>query len=196
LLEHERIALSMIALITGMMGFIESMIAVPAASTAMAADALSFVQHSVSAGFALRAATGFTRRRWTVLLQGAVMMVLGALVCLIAARRFVEGSVPHPILMLVMGFIALSANFSACTILLLSRRQLTGIKAVWRISRADAVGSISVIAAAVIVLVLRQQGATFSNIPDVVIGGAMAALFMAAGWRILYTGRADANQVR
>jgi len=113
LLEHERVALSIIALITGMMGFIESMIAVPAASTAMAADALSFVQHSVSAGFALRAANGVPRHRWTVLLQGAVMMVLGALVCLIAARRLVEGSVPHPVAMIAMGGIALAANFSA-----------------------------------------------------------------------------------
>jgi Co/Zn/Cd efflux system component len=190
LLEHERVALSMIAFITGMMGFIESMIAVPAASTAMAADALSFVQHSVSAGFALRAATGFTRHRWTILLQGAVMMVLGALVCVIAARRLVEGSFPHPVTMIIMGVIALSANFSACTILLLSRRQLTGIKAVWRVSRADSVGSISVIAAALVVI------ATHSNIPDVVIGGAMAGLFIVAGWRILLTGRADANQVR
>jgi len=38
--------------------------------------------------------------------------------------------------------------------------------------------------------------ATRSNIPDVVIGGAMAGLFIVAGWRILYTGRADANQLR
>ena len=190
MLEHERVALSIIAFITGMMGFIESTIAVPAASTAMAADALSFVQHSVSAGFALRAATGFTRHRWTILLQGAVMMVLGALVCLIAARRLVQGSVPHPLTMIIMGAIALSANFSACTILLISRRQLTGIKSVWRVSRADAVGSISVIAAALVVV------ATRSNIPDVVIGGAMAGLFIAQGWRILYTGRADANQLR
>src|SRR5262245_11456644 len=59
LAEHERVALAIIALITGMMGFIVSMIAVPAASTALAADALTFVQHSVSAGFALRTSTGF-----------------------------------------------------------------------------------------------------------------------------------------
>jgi len=70
LLEHERIALAIIALITGMMAFIESMVAVPAASTALAADALSFVQHSVSAGFALKGSTGYMRPRWTVQLQG------------------------------------------------------------------------------------------------------------------------------
>ena len=190
MLEHERIALSVIALITGMMGFIESMIAVPAASTAMAADALSFVQHSVSAGFALRAATGFPRHRWTVQLQGAVMMLLGGLVCVIAVRRLLLGSIPHPLAMTVMGTIAVGANLGACAILLQARRQLTSFRAVWRLARADAVGSISVIAAAAMVI------ATRSNIPDLVIGGAMAGLFMLAGWRILSTGRADANQLR
>src|SRR5262245_7271496 len=134
-----------------MMGFIESMVAVPAASTAMAADALSFVQHSVSAGFALRAATGFARQRWTIQLQGAVMMLLGGLVCVIAVRRFLLGSVPHPLAMTVMGAIAVAANLSACAILLRARRQRTSLKAVWRLARADAVGSIAVIAAAAMV---------------------------------------------
>jgi Co/Zn/Cd efflux system component len=73
MMENERVALALIALITGVMGFIESMMAVPAASTAMAADALSFVQHSISAGFALWATSGtITRQRWTVQLQGQI----------------------------------------------------------------------------------------------------------------------------
>ena len=85
--ETERAALALIALITGVMGFIESMAAVPAGSTALAADALAFVQHSISAGFALWATSGtITRQRWTVQLQGLVMAILGALVCVIAVR--------------------------------------------------------------------------------------------------------------
>ena len=65
MMENERVALALIALITGIMGFVESMTAVPAASTAMAADALSFVQHSISAGFLLwaTAAAGRLARR-------------------------------------------------------------------------------------------------------------------------------------
>src|SRR4249920_550629 len=94
MIENERVALALIALITGMMGFVESMAAVPAASTAMAADALSFVQHSISAGFSLWATAGtMTRQRWTIHMQGFVMAILGGLVCLIAVRRFFLGSI-------------------------------------------------------------------------------------------------------
>ncbi len=190
MLDHERIALALIAFITGMMAFIVSMVAVPAASTALTADALSFVQHSMSAGFALRAATGLKRQRWMVVVQGAVMMLLGALVVVIAVRRLFMGSFPHPVTMILMGAVALIAHLSCCAIMLHSRAQLTSLEALWRFSRNDAVGHIAVIAAA------GAVAATRSNIPDLVIGGAMAGLFVIAGWRLMTTGRADAGQLR
>ena len=56
--------------------------------------------------------------------------------------------------------------------------------------RADAVGNIAVIAAALAVV------ATRSNIPDLVIGGAMAGLFFISGWRIALTGRLDAGSTQ
>jgi Co/Zn/Cd efflux system component len=189
MLEDERVALALIASITGAMGFVESMIAVPAASTAMAADALSFVQHSISAGFSLWATAGtMTRQRWTVQLQGLVMATLGALVCVIAVRRFFLGSVPHPFAMIVIGIAALTADLAAGAIVLRQRRMLTGFAALWRLSRADAVGNIAVIAAAVMVY------GTSSNIPDLVIGAVMAAFFFVTGWRIAITGRLDAGR--
>src|SRR5262245_46849296 len=107
-----------------MMGFIVSMIAVPAASTALAADALTFVQHSVSAGFALRTLPGRPRPRWTVQLQGIVMMLLGGLVCVIAIRRLLIGSFPDATVMIMMGIVALFAHFVVCAIMLHSRGQL------------------------------------------------------------------------
>lgn len=186
--ENERVALALIALITGMMGFIESMIAVPAGSTAMAADALSFVQHSISAGFSLWTAAGtFTRQRWTVQLQGLVMALLGALVCVIAARRFFLGSIPHPVAMIVIGAMALTAHLLVGAIVLRQRRMLTGFTPLWRLIQTDAVGNIAVIAAAVTV------AATRSNIPDLVIGAVMAAFFFVSGWKIALTGRLDAG---
>ena len=189
MMQNERVALALIALITGMMGFIESMTAVPAGSTAMAADALSFVQHSITAGFALWTTAGtITRQRWHVQLQGPVMALLGALVCLIAVRRFYFGSVPHPLAMTIIGMVALVADLAVGAIVLGQRRLLTGIGPLWRISRADCVGNIAVIAAAGAVY------ATRSNIPDLVIGGAMAAYFFVFGWRIALTGRLDAGR--
>lgn len=191
MLENERVALALIALITGVMGFVESMLAVPAASTAMAADALSFVQHSISAGFALWATAGtMTRERWTIQLQGLVMALLGALVCVIAVRRFFLGSVPHPFAMLIIGAVALTADLAVGAIVLRQRRLLTSFAALWRLSRTDAVGNIAVMAAAAAVV------ATRSNIPDLVIGAAMAAFFFISGWRIAITGRVDAGHTR
>jgi Co/Zn/Cd efflux system component len=191
MLENERVALALIALITGVMGFVESMLAVPAGSTAMQADALSFVQHSISAGFALWTTAGtITRERWTVQLQGLVMALLGALVCVIAVRRAFLGSVPHPIPMVIIGAVALTADLAVGAIVLRQRRLLTGFAALWRLSRTDAVGNIAVMAAGFAVL------ATRSNIPDLVIGGVMAAFFFISGWRIALTGRLDAGHTR
>jgi Co/Zn/Cd efflux system component len=189
MLQNERVALALIALITGTMGFIESMTAVPAGSTAMAADALSFVQHSITAGFSLWATAGtINRQRWTVQLQGFVMALLGGLVCLIAVRRLYFGSLPHPLAMTIIGLVALIADLMVGAIVLGQRRLLTGIGALWRISRTDCVGNIGVIAAAAAVF------ATKSNIPDIVIGGAMAMYFFISGWRIAITGRLDAGR--
>lgn len=189
MLQNERVALALIALITGTMGFVESMTAVPAGSTAMAADALSFVQHSITAGFSLWATAGtINRQRWTVQLQGFVMALLGGLVCLIAVRRLYFGSLPHPLAMTIIGLIALIADLMVGALVLGQRRLLTGIGALWRISRTDCVGNIGVIAAAAAVF------ATKSNIPDIVIGGAMAMYFFISGWRIAITGRLDAGR--
>jgi len=189
MMQDERVALALIALITGTMGFIESMMAVPAGSTAMAADALSFVQHSITAGFSLWATAGtINRQRWTVQLQGFVMALLGGLVCLIAVRRLYFGSLPHPVAMTIIGLVALVADLMVGAIVLGQRRMLTGIGALWRISRTDCVGNIGVIAAAAAVF------ATKSNIPDIVIGGAMAMYFFISGWRIAITGKLDAGR--
>ncbi len=189
MMQNERVALALIALITGMMGFIESMMAVPAGSTAMAADALSFVQHSITAGFSLWATAGtINRQRWTVQLQGFVMALLGGLVCLIAVRRLYYGSLPHPVAMAIIGVVALFADLMVGAIVLGQRRMLTSIGALWRISRTDCVGNIGVIAAAAAVF------ATKSNIPDIVIGGAMAMYFFISGWRIAITGKLDAGR--
>src|SRR5438105_2670166 len=159
MMQNERVALALIALITGMMGFIESMTAVPAGSTAMAADALSFVQHSITAGFALWTTAGtITRQRWHVQLQGSVMALLGALVCLIAVRRLYFGSVPHPLAMTIIGVIALIADLAVGAIVLGQRRLLTEMGPFWRISVADLLGNFEFFGVA---------GAVFATRPDI-----------------------------
>lgn len=191
MLGTERPALALIAVITGVMAFVESMAAVPAGSTALAADALAFVQHSMSAGFALWETSGtYTRQRWTVHLQGLTMAILGALVCVIAVRRFVMGSQPQPFVMFIIGTVALGAHFTVGAVMLGQRHQPVNAYTLWRLVRMDAVGNVAVLAAGAAIMLSR------SNIPDLVIGAVMAAYFCLTGWRIAMSGRLDAGRTK
>jgi Co/Zn/Cd efflux system component len=186
---HERSALAVIASLTGAMGFVESMAAVPAGSVALAADGLAFVQHSISAFFAFWAASGdIGRERWTVQLQGIMMTLLGIGVFAVAVHHFYYGSIPHPLIMIVVGTMAIGTNFTVGAIMLGQRREPMSFPALWRLTKMDAVGNVAVMAAGLAVAVTR------SNIPDLVIGGVMAALFLNTGWRIAVSGRLDAGR--
>ena len=184
MLDDQRAALALIAIITGFMGCIQGVSAMPAGSTALLANALIFVQHSVSASVASWAATGmFTRSRWMVQLQGIAMVLLGGLVFAVALRRLRIGSEPWPQAMVLLGTFALIATLACGAIMLRHRGARTDLPTVWRLSRTDAVSNIAVVAAGFSVALTR------SNIPDLVIGGAMAAFFVLSGWRIAQSGQ-------
>jgi Co/Zn/Cd efflux system component len=183
--EETRLAIALVAFISGIMGFVESMAALPAASTALAADALGLLQQSVNAGLALWAIAGVKRQRWTVWLQGLTMIALGFGVVLIAVGRFVVGSHPIPEIMAVIGALALVATLASAAIMLKELKRPANLKSVWHYRSHDVVGHVAVLAAAVTVFL------TESRIPDVVIGGAMAAIFLIAGWQALTQDKLD-----
>jgi hypothetical protein len=186
---NERVALLLISWIAGLVACIQGLISVPAGSTAMMANGLIFLQLSINASFAFRAACGDSaRQRWSVQLQGAVMMLLGGLVCVVVFRWSVMGSIPHPNLMIGMGVLALIASLGSWAIMLRHSGAPSGFATLWRAGRNDAVSNVAVIAAGGTVAL------TNSNIPDLVIGGGMAALFALSGWRIATTGRLEAGR--
>ena len=184
MLDDQRAALALIAIISGFMGAIQGVSAMPAGSTALLANALIFVQHSVSASLASWAATGiFSRSRWMIQLQGIVMVLLGGLVFAVAIRRLRIGSEPWPQAMVLLGVFALIASLVCGAIMLRHRGARTDLTTVWHLSRTDAVSNIAVVAAGFSVALTR------SNIPDLVIGGAMAVFFALSGWRIAQSGQ-------
>ena len=184
MLENQRAALALIAIVTGVVACIQGVMSMRAGSTALLASALIFVQHSISASVASWALSmAFARSRWIVQLQGLMMLVLGGLVFAAAIRRFLIGSVPHPLTMMVLGGLAIGATMTCGAILLRQKEQVTNWRSVWQLTRADAVSNVAIIAAAALVALTR------SNIPDLVIGGAMAALFALAGLRMAISGQ-------
>jgi len=187
--SNERLALLLISWIAALVACIEGVISVPAGSTAMMANGLIFLQLSINASFAFRAACGEgARQRWSIQLQGGAMMLLGGLVCAVVIRWGMIGSIPHPNLMIGMGAMAFIASLGSWAIMLRHSSAPSGFAALWRAGRSDAVSNVAVIAAGVAVAL------TSSNIPDLVIGGGMAALFALSGWRIATTGRLAAGR--
>ncbi len=189
MLANERFALALISWIAGLMACLEGVMSIPAGSTAMLANALIFLQLSINATFALRVSFGDSaRQRWSIQLQGAVMMLLGGLVCAAVIRWSMMGSIPHPTLMIGFGALAFLASLGSWAIMLRHSSAPSGLAALWRAGRSDAVSNVAVIAAGGAVAL------TSSNIPDLVIGGSMAALFALSGWRIATTGRLEAGR--
>jgi Co/Zn/Cd efflux system component len=189
MLANERVALALISWIAGLMACIEGLTSIPAGSTAMLANALIFLQLSINATFALRSSFGIAaRKHWGIQLQGAVMMLLGGLVCAAVIRWSMMGSIPHPSLMISVGALAFVASLGSWAIMLKHSSAPAGLGALWQAGRSDAVSNVAVIAAGGAVAL------TSSNIPDLVIGGGMAALFVLSGWRIAVTGRLEAGR--
>jgi len=184
-----RLALILISWVTALIGAMTGMLAFPAGSAAVLALSFILFQLTVDTTFAFRAALGLPARGlWSVRLQGFIMIVLGALVCVVVARLSLQGSFPHPRFMMGVGIIALFASLGAWAILLKYRGQPSGAAAAWRAGRPDVVASVAVVAAGLAVAL------TGSNIPDLVIGGGMAALFVLSGWRIAASGRLEAGR--
>jgi Co/Zn/Cd efflux system component len=189
MLGNERVALLLISWIAGLMACIQGLMSVPAGSTAMLANALIFLQLSLNASFAFRASfSNGVRQRRGIQLQGAAMILLGGLVFTAVMRWSMMGSVPHPDIIIGMGVLAFFASLGSWAIMLSRRSAPAGLADLWQAGRSDAVSNVAVIAAGGAVAL------TSSNIPDLVIGGGMAALFIVSGWRIAMTGRIEAGR--
>lgn len=184
MVDDQRAALAFIAIITGVMGCIQGVLSMRAGSTAMLADALIFVNHSASATITSWTLDGkFSRSRLVVQLQGLVMLLLGAAVLAAVVRRVYIGSAPRPATMMILGCLALGASLTCSAIVLRQRGAASTLAAVWKLSTSDAVSNVAVVAAGALVAL------TASNIPDLVIGGAMAGYFALKGWRVMVSGR-------
>ena len=182
-----RAALAVIAIICGAMGFVVSMAAVPAQSTALAADALLFLRESALAWLAMWIAVGaFHRTALIARLIGMVMIALGAGVLAIAVGRLSVGSHPEPMTMAGFGAIALAAQIATGALALRHRGERISIGAVWRVSRDACMAHLLVIAAAAVTAFLKIRYG------DIVVGAAIAAMYVVNGLIMVVSGRLPA----
>lgn len=118
-------------------------------------------------------------RAGAALAKGAFMLLFGLVVIGDAVRKSLLGVVPEANWMGAVGLIALAAN-TVCFILLYSHRSDDlNMRSTWLCSRNDLVANSSVIVAAVLVAV------TGTLWPDVIVGLAIAGLFLHSAWQVL-----------
>ncbi|MGV8843864.1 MAG: cation transporter [Pseudomonas sp.] len=149
-------------------------------STALLADSLDmFGDASVYALTLYVLHRSARTRAGAALLKGSLMLLFGLLVIADAVRKLITGGVPEAQWMGLVGSAALIANTLCFTLLYRHRSDDLNMKSTWLCSRNDLIANASVIVAAILV------GLTASLWPDVIIGLAIAVLFLYSARQIL-----------
>jgi Co/Zn/Cd efflux system component len=157
-----------------------------AGSSALQADALDFLgdaaNYSISL-FVLSAALAVRAR--ASLIKGATMAAFGCWVVGHALYQAATGEVPEPVVMGVVGMLALASNVFVALLLYRFRSGDSNMRSVWICSRNDALGNIAVVAAATGVFTVQQAW------PDIIVALTMGVLALSGAWQILRHARQD-----
>lgn len=155
-----------------------------ASSTALLGDSLDMLGDALVYGFSLLVVVRSTR--WKAIsagFKGGVMAVFGVIVLLEATGKILWGSEPQAMLMVLVGGAALAAN-SVCLMLLTRHRgDDVNMRSAWICSRNDLIANAGVLVAAAAVAL------TGSAWPDILVGAAIAVLFLRSSLGVLADAR-------
>lgn len=183
--QIRRSTLIIVLWINAAMFVVEFVAGVLADSSALVADSADNLGDTFTYAISLYVVhRSLSWRGWTAVVKGVIQIIFGVSVLVGIAYKASYGFEPLAPAMAGVAALALIAN-SACFVLLLKHRsEDINMRSVWLCSRNDAIGNIGVLVAAGVVLV------TGSYWPDVVVGTALAALFVWTGVEVLRDARA------
>lgn len=151
-----------------------------AQSTGLIADSLDMFADAAVYGLALYAVGHSVKMQVRAAhLAGVLQLILALGVLAEVVRRFVFGSEPESLTMMVIAFIALIANTSCLVLIAKHREGGAHMKASWIFSANDVVINIGVIAAGALV------AWTGSGYPDLIIGTVVGLIVLNGARRIL-----------
>jgi len=177
--EHKKV-LIIVLVINAVFFFVEAGAGLLANSTALLADPLDMLGDSLVYGFSLYVL--WRSEAWkakAALLKGAIMAVFGIGVLFEAIHKMVAGTVPVAETMGIIGILVLLANGVCFLLLFQHRSDDLNMHSTWLCSRNDIIANLSVLLAA--------GGVKFFNSswPDILIGAAIAALFLKSALTVL-----------
>ncbi len=170
----------MVIAINAAMFAVEMIAGQTAQSQALKADALDFLGDALTYGLSLAVIGASLRVRATAaLLKGLSLMAMGLWVLGSTVYRLFYLGVPEAGIMGAIGVLALGANVASVLLLMGYKDGDANVRSVWLCSRNDAIGNVAVMLAALAVW------GTDTGLPDLIVAGLMAALFVNSSQQII-----------
>jgi Co/Zn/Cd efflux system component len=168
---------------------VELVAGLQANSVSLLADAVDFAGDAANYALSLAVLSmALVWRSRAALVKGATMFAYGLFVLARAGWLLHSGSVPEPLTMGLVGFVALLANAGVAVLLYAFRTGDANMRSVWLCSRNDALSNLAVMAAA---LGVFGTGAAW---PDLAVAAVMAVLALTAGLSVMRQARAELAQ--
>lgn len=120
--------------------------------------------------------------RWeagAAIAKGVVILVFGVAIAFEIADKLVNGVPPSSSLMMIFGGLALAANLTCLALLWRFRKANVNMSSTFECSRNDVASNVGVLFAAGAVAM------TGSTLPDIVVGGIIALIFLRSAWKVL-----------
>jgi len=149
-------------------------------SQALKADALDFFADGATYAlsfWAIGKPDGV--RAGAAMLKGISLLLMGLWVAGSTLWQVFVFGVPEASIMGLVGVLALLANLASVFLLIAYKDGDANVRSVWLCSRNDAIGNVAVVLAAGAVALFHN------GVPDLIVAGVMAALFLTSSVQIL-----------
>ena len=178
--KAESKTLIILLLINAVMFLVEIILGIISDSTALIADSLDMLADATVYGIGLYA-VGHSKlaKIKAAHLSGIFQILLGSTVAIDVLRRFIFGSEPESLLMIIVGGVALVANVICLMLITKHKDGEVHMRASWIFSKNDVIANLGIILAGVMVYL------SGSRLPDLVIGMMIAIVVIRGGLHIM-----------
>jgi len=176
----QRRVLVIVLVINAIMFVSEFGAGIAAGSTALMADASDMLGDALVYGVSIYALTRSIRwKAGAALFKGLLILVLGIGIVVNVVAKLASGVPPSSTVMLAFGAIALVANLTCLRLIWRFRSQDVNMASTFECSRNDVISNVGVLLAAALVAVFDSPW------PDILIGSAMAVVFLRSALRVI-----------
>ena len=187
----QKTVLTAVLVINAVLFVVEATAGILAQSTALLADSLDMMGDSLIYGFSLcvlwRSAVWKTT---AAVIKGAIMGAFGIVVMIEAIYKLMAGIVPAAETMGIIGLLVLIGNAFCFFLLYRHRSDDLNMRSTWLCSRNDIIANAAVLFAAGAVKLFNSAW------PDIVVGAAIAILFLKSAFSVLHESLSELRLLR